>query len=251
MADFKRTIAVCSLLFFTACASHKGPAPVVVSVPPPSAPVIAGPQEGFSLAMDAYKAGDMATTILIAQQVMEQYPNNPWQKRSLFVIGRALITLDRTAEAEAVMLRVTAEYPELADYSLYFLAEHLFSRARYADAVKLYQRLTDHYPKSYWVIRSALRKAEALFAAGSYPEAAEAYGKFLKDHPRSDLRPDAGLGLGKALATDGAIAQAVTAYREVGINYPGSPADQEAQKALDDLKLCGAEIPEFTPDETY
>ncbi len=251
MTDFKRTIVVCSLLFFTACAAHKAPAPAVVAVPPPPAPVIAGPQEGFSLAMDAYKANDMATTILIAQQVMEQYPNNPWQKRSLFLSGRALIALDKTAEAEAVMLRVPAEYPELADYALYFLAEHLYSKTRYVDAVKLYQRLLDRYPRSFWVIRSALRKAQALFDAGSYPKAAETYEKFLKDYPHSDLCPDASLGLGKTLAADARIAQAVKAYREIGISYPGSPADQEAQKALDELKLCGAEVPDLTPDETY
>src|SRR3990170_3988204 len=202
MADLKRIFAICSLLFFVACSAHKGPAPAVVAGSPSPAPVIPGPQEGFSLAMDAYKVNDMATAILIAQQVMEQYPNNPWQKRSLFVMGRALIALDRTAEAEAVMHRVTTEYPDLADYSLYFLAEYLFSKARHADAVRLYQRLIDRYPKSYWVIHSALRKAEALSAAGSPPEAAEAYKIFLKDHPRSDLCPDASLGLGKALATD-------------------------------------------------
>ncbi|HLE41573.1 MAG TPA: tetratricopeptide repeat protein [Nitrospirota bacterium] len=251
MADFKRTIAVCSLLFFTACASHKGPAPVVVSVPPPSAPVIAGPQEGFSLAMDAYKVNDMATTILIAQQVMEQYPNNPWQKRSLFLTGRALIALDRTAEAETVLLRVPAEYPELADYALFFLAEHLSSKTRYEDAIKLYQQLIDHFAKSSWVIRATLRKAQVLFDAGFFPRAAEAYEKFLTDYPRSDLCPEAGLGLGKALAADTRITQAVKAYQEVNINYPGSPADQEAQKALDELKLCGADIPELTPDDMY
>ncbi len=250
MADFKRTIVICSLLFFAACAAHKAPAPPVAVVPPPL-PVIAGPQEGFLLAMDAYKLNDMATTILIAQQVMEQYPNNPWQKRSLFLTGRALIALDRTAEAEAVLLRVPAEYPELADYALFFLAEYLYSKTRYVDAAKLYQRLIDHYPKSFWVTRSALQKAQALFAAGSYPKAAEAYEKFLKDYPRSDLRPDAGLGLGKTLAADERITQAVNAYKEVSITYPGSPADQEAQKALDELKLCGAEIPELTPDEAY
>lgn len=201
--------------------------------------------------MDAYKVNDMTTTILIAQQVMEQYPNNPWQKRSLFLTGRALIALGRTAEAEAVLLRVPAEYPELADYALFFLAEHLSSKRRYEDAVKLYQRLIDHYPKSFWVTRAALRKAQALFDAGSFPRAAEAYEKFLKDYPRSDLCPEAGLGLGKALAADSRITQAVKAYQEVNINYPGSPADQEAQKALEELKLCGADIPELTPDETY
>ncbi len=250
MTDFKRTIVVCSLLFFTACAAHKAPPPPVAVVSP-SLPVIAGPQEGFLLAMDAYKANDMAKAVLIAQQVMEQYPNNPWQKRSLFLTGRALIALDRTAEAEVVLLRVPAEYPELADYALFFLAEHLNSKSRYVDAARLYQRLMDHYPKSFWAARSALQKAQVLFAAGSYLKAAEAYEKFLKDYPRSDLRPDAGLGLGKTLAADERIAQAANAYKEVSITYPGSPADIEAQKAIDELKLCGAEIPELTPDEAY
>jgi len=251
MADLKRIFAICSLLFFVACSAHKGPAPAVVAVSLSPAPVIPGPQEGFSLAMDAYKVNDMATAILVAQQVMEQYPNNPWQKRSLFLMGRALIALDRAAEAEAVMLRIPAEYPELADYALFFLAEYLSSKTRYADAAKLYQRLMDQYPKSFWVTRVALQKAQALFDAGSFSRATEAYEKFLTDYPRSDLRPDAGLGFGRALAADMRTAQAVKAYQEVSISYPGSPVDQEAQKALDELKLRGADIPELTPDATY
>ena len=145
MADFKRTIVVCSLLFFTACASHKAPAPPIVAVSP-TLPVIAGPQEGFLLAMDAYKVNDMATAILIGQQVVDQYPNNPWQKRSLFLTGRALIALDRTAEAESVLLRVTAEYPELADYALFFLG--VFAVA--------------------WALRARLRAHKLFLLAASY-----------------------------------------------------------------------------------
>ncbi len=242
------------LSFSASCAVQKTPA---VSPPPVPSPVtiepsvIAGPEEGFKLAMDAYAVADMETTIAAAQQVVEHYPGSPWSKRSLFLIGRAFIALDRPYEAAAVMLRVPNEYPELADYALYFLAEYYFSKNRYPEAIKLYQQISERYPKSLWAARSVLRRAESLLESGAYPQATEAFEKFLRDNPRSDLCPDAGLGLGKALAAEGKVDQAVRTYKDLFVRYPGSPAETDVEKALADLKANGVQVFELTADEVY
>jgi soluble lytic murein transglycosylase len=201
--------------------------------------------------MDAFRVGDMQTARLVAQQVVEQFPNNPWQKRSLFLMGRAFIALDMPFEAEAIMLRVDSEYPELADYGLYILAEYFFSKSRHADAAKLYQRLLDRHPKSLLAGRASLRKAQALFEAGDFARAAEAFEEFLDEYPRSESAAEAGVGLGRALAAQEKFDRAVRALREVCVKYPGSPADEDLRRAFVDLAGRGAEIPEPTPDELF
>lgn len=223
--------------------------------PPPgpvqTVSVISGPAEGFALAMDAYKGGDPEKARLIAMQVTDQFPNTLWQKRSLFLLGRTLIALDQTAEAETVMLRVPSEYPELGDYALYFLAEYLSTKARPADAVRLYQRLLDQYPRSFWTIRAEFRKAQALAALGAFPQAAEAYGTFLQQNPHADFAAEAGLGLANALVMTGEPDKAVRAYLDVSVRYPGAATDGDVEKGLDYLKQCGIEIPPLTADELY
>jgi soluble lytic murein transglycosylase len=146
---------------------------------------------------------------------------------------------------------VAAEYPELADYGLFFLAEYFFSKSRHADAAKLYQRLLDRYPKSLLAGRSSLRMAQALSEGGDFARAGEAFEEFLDDYPRSESAAEAGIGLGRALAAQEKFDQAVRAFREVCVKYPGSAVAQDLQRAFADLAGRGVDIPEPTPDELF
>ena len=87
-------------------------------------PLIASPEEGLSISLEAYKVGEMETAGLYAESVMERYPATPWHKRALFLQGRTFIARNMTADAEKAMLRIPTEYPDLADYALFQLAEH-------------------------------------------------------------------------------------------------------------------------------
>lgn len=210
-----------------------------------------GPEEGFALAVAAFEAGDMQTARLIAQQVADQYPNTAWQRRAMFLQGRALISLDMASEAEAVMLRTAAEYPELEDYSLYFLAEYLFLKGRYLDSAALYQRILDTNPNSFWSIRASLKKAQALLESGAYREAAELFERFIRDYPRSDFYAEAALGLAMSYAADGRLESAVKAFRHVVVKYPGTQYEEQAEKALVDILQKGGDVPPLTSAERY
>lgn len=247
------TVVICAVL--SACSMHAPDAAPLSSIPletvsfePASLP---GPEEGFGYAVAAYKVGDMDTARLIAQQVMEQFPNTVWQKRSLFLLGRAFIALDMAPEAEAVMLRTESEYPVLADYAIYLLAEYFYSKASYENAARYYQRLLERHPDSFWVIHASFKMARALLSSGAYREAAEAFEKFLRTYPRSDYSPEAGLGLGRALLAEGRLELAARAFRDVCIRYPGSPYDQEVEQALKEIASKGVEPPEPTAEERY
>jgi soluble lytic murein transglycosylase len=201
--------------------------------------------------MGAYRTGDANAAFHLSRQVAEQYPNTSWYKRSLFLTERMLIQLDRSEDAEAMMLRVQEEYPELADYAVYFLAEHHFSRLRFTRAAALYQHLTERYPGSFLVLRASFKRAQALLESFSFLPAAGAFERFLLDHPESDLAPEAGLGLARALTGAMDLAGAVRAYQDVSINYPGNSRDEEAGQALALFRESGIDVPELSVDALY
>ena len=223
----------------------------VAPQPKKQLPLIASPEEGFSIALEAYKVGETETAGLYAESVMERYPATPWHKRSLFLLGRTFIARSMTADAEKVMLRIPIEYPDLADYALFHLAEHYSSGKRYADAVGLYQRLISNYQSSSLLARASLRKAQALHDAGLFRDAATAYELTLNDFPRSEQAPEAGLGIGRALADAGDLPGSVRAFLDVRVRYPGNGNDAEVEKALAALAVRGAQVPKLTADEHY
>lgn len=227
------------------------PAATIPSQPKKPLPLIASPEEGFGIALDAYKVGEMEAAGLYAESVMERYPATPWYKRSLFLLGRTFIARDMTADAEKAMLRIPTEYPDLADYALFQLAEHYHAGKKYTDAVGLYQRLSSNYQSSSLVARASLKKAQALSDAGLFRDAATAFERALHDFPRSELSPEAGLGLGRALADADDLPGAVRAFLDVRVRYPGNGNDVEVEKALAALSVRGAQVPKLTADEQY
>ncbi len=254
----KKIILAYTLLTLTACAAGPvaPPSSAVVGTPSSASQSfqvtpIHDPDQGLKVALDAYKAGEWNAALGVAQEVMTRYPGTAWHKRSLFLAEQAFIKLDRAAEADAAMNRVEAEYPVLADYALFILAEYHYSKARFAQAAALYEKLGKRYPRSSLAIRAAYRRAQALFESNAYVPAAEAFDKFLQDNPRSEFCADAGLGLGRALTAWGEPARAVRAYREVLVKCPGTPADPDVEKALAAFRANGIEVPELTPEELY
>lgn len=208
-------------------------------------------ERGLKSALDASRAGNYDAAFRFSRRVAEQYPGTVWYKRSLFVSEQALIQLDRASEADVAMLRVCEEYPELADYAVYLLADYHFSKARYSRAVALYQVVMEKYPRSSVVVQAAYRRGLALHASSSYLPAIEAFEKFLEDYPRSELAPNAGIGLARALIAEAQLERAVLAYRDVWTRYAGTDADQEAEQALRDLKASGVSVADFTAAELY
>jgi soluble lytic murein transglycosylase len=225
-------------------------AATAMSVPPKKQlPDMPSAEEGFILAREAFKVRDWSTSALFAESVMERYPATVWYNRSLFLLGRTFISGGMTAEARSALLRIPAEYPDLADYALFTLAEHHYEKKQYGDAIGLYQRLTGGYPASTLAPRAYLRMAQALSDAGSFRQAAAVYEKTLRDYSRTDQAIEAAIGLGRAYAAAGDLPAAVRAYRDASINYPASDRDEEIGKAIAALKERGAIIPGFTADE--
>jgi len=258
IALLKQIVLLIVPLLLTACAAHVQPARVIDSfpsslpmTPPPNITFATGAEEGFDLALAAYRAGDWETSLLLSRQVLDVFPDTSWYKRALFLMERSLIQLDRTEEARAAMLRVQAEYPEMADYALYAFAEYLFADARYTEAAAVYQQVAERYPASSLVVRSTFRQGQALLEFYAYPQAMDVFAQFLIDNPGSELAPEAGLALGRALTAEADLAQAVRTYQDLWIRYPGSATDPAVEKVLNDLRGGGVDVPALSPAELY
>ena len=254
----EKTILVFVLISFMSCAAGKTPSPnaVMVALPGPVSPGSGSmpfydPGQGLKSALEAYKAGNWGMALSLAWQVRERYPDTPWYKRSLFLTEQALIQMDRDSEADAAMLRVQDEYPVMADYALFILAEYHYSNKRFSQAAVLYQQMLERYPRSPLAIRAAYRSAQALLESNAYAPAAGAFEKFLQDNPRSEFCADAGIGLGKALTADSEPARAFRAYRDVQVKCPGTPAEPDVERALSGFRSNGVEVPELAPEELY
>lgn len=268
-SDFKAhatvPVIIAAFLFNLAgCATPQPPSIAAAPIVPSSAPtvtvssqsknplpLVASPEEDFRAALAAYTAGEMEAAALSAESVMERYPATPWHKRSLFLLGRIFIARGMTADAEKAMLRIPTEYPDLADYALFSLAEHYYSGKRYTDAVGLYRRLINNYQSSSLAARASLRTAQALYDAGLFRDAATAYERTLSDFPRSEQAPEAGLGLGRARAEAGDLPGSVRAFLDVRVRHPGNGNDAEVEKALAALAVRGAQVPKLTAEEHY
>jgi soluble lytic murein transglycosylase len=252
MNYLKNIVSISALLIISACAGGKIHPPSVSDALSSRLTVTVTDAElGFKAARDAYKAGNAENTLFIARRIIELYPDTPWYKRSLFLTEQALIQLDRTSEADAAMLRVQAEYQELADFAVFLRAEYHFAHARYSEAAALYGQVVELYPRSSLIARAAFKRAQALLESFAYPEAAEAYDRFLQDYPRSEFAPAAGLGLGRALTAEADLGRAVRAYQDVWVKYPGNPNDQAVEQALNLLRAGGVKIPELASAELY
>ena len=116
------------LLILSACVGEKTLPPVVPDAQSLRSEGTGNPdtdaEQGFKAARAAFRAGNAENTLVIARRTLDLYPNTPWYKRTLFLTEQALIQLDRSSEAAEAMLRVQAEYPELADYAVFLMADY-------------------------------------------------------------------------------------------------------------------------------
>src|SRR3972149_5175702 len=93
-------------------------------------------------------------------------------KRAVFLGAYRLLEEERKPEqALALFSQALETYPELEDYSLYFLGRALKKLGRREEAVDRFERLVRRHPDSVWVPRAALEAPRILLASKSWDRA--------------------------------------------------------------------------------
>jgi outer membrane protein assembly factor BamD len=129
--------------------------------------------------------------------------------------------------------------------TLWARAQHAVRRGKWADALKLLDRvLLEFTPGDSRATQAHLFEGEAQFALGSHLQAAREFRKVSDDTPNDPLAPEALLRVGDVYADlwrrpelDPSYGQtSLATYQELLNRYPGTTSAKRAQERIDDLQ---------------
>jgi soluble lytic murein transglycosylase len=146
--------------------------------------------------------------------------------------------------------RVRDSYPELRDYTLWYLAEGLRRLDRLSAARMAYQWLVETFPDSVHRSEALFQAAETSARLGDLRRAAELYTRYQQEQPEGVHRSEASIGLGTVQRDLGNPAAALREWRYVWVEHPEEPA---AAKVPDLEKTLPAPFvaPAVAPEELY
>ncbi len=121
---------------------------------------------------------------------------------------------------------------EQADFDA---AMDTLSEGAFEDAAELFDRFTKTYPGGPLSGQAQYHRGEALEALGRTSDAARAYLTSFSGAPDGRRAPDALYKLGTSLGTLGQVQEACLTLAEVGIRFPGNPAQAKADAARQGL----------------
>lgn len=105
----------------------------------------------------------------------------------------------------------------------------------YATAVTLFVAFGETYPGSPLSTQAHFLRGEALEGLGQMRDAARAYLDAFNIDPAGPLAPDALFRLGRSIAAFGQLGDACLTLAEVGVRFPGAPAETEARITMQSL----------------
>lgn len=194
--------------------------------------------------------GDPGVTIYNLQRLISTFPKTQAARRSLFLMGKIARELKRP-EAIGYLSLALAEYPELADYALFYLAEEAMAFRNYKSAARFYRQVYEGYPESYWRSKALYGEAEAYYRDLNYGKTQEKLEAYLREYPDDDQVPAALMRLGDCYTYMGNTLKAAEAYRRVWIMYPSSNIAEEAKTRFDFLRLTDPSIPDINLQDRY
>jgi soluble lytic murein transglycosylase len=167
--------------------------------------------------------------------------DTPAEKRAAF--SRAYESYRRGDLAEALPLfqQLVADYPELADYDIYY-AGVINQRLGHDDrAEAAFGRLLRDYPDSVQAPAAALALGQLLIAAGRVDQGRLALRPAL-DAPDSSVADAAHLAMGEADERSGDIASAYAQYMQLRHDAPTSAAAHTAKQHVLELRTAHPEL---------
>ena len=105
----------------------------------------------------------------------------------------------------------------------------------FEDAAAMFARFTETYPGGPLAGQAHYHRGEALEALGEVSDAARAYLTSFSGAPDGARAPDALYKLGTSLGALGQVQEACVTLAEVGVRFPGSPAQADAEVARQGL----------------
>jgi soluble lytic murein transglycosylase len=173
-----------------------------------------------------------------------------WQQRLPFLLALAYFQSGDYGKATLHFERVRDSYPELRDYTLWYLGEGLRRLNRLSSARMAYQWLVDTFPDSVHHSEALFQAAETNARLGDLRRAAELYKRYQHEQPEGTHRSQASIGLGTVQRDLGNPAAALREWRYVWVEHP---EDSAAAKVPDLEKTLPSSfvVPAVAPEELY
>lgn len=121
---------------------------------------------------------------------------------------------------------------ESADFTAAMVA---LEARRFVEAAARFAQFREDFPGSPFEQEALLGRGQALEGAGDIREAARSYLSAYSGYPDGRLAGTALVALGRALGKLGKVPEGCVTLFEVGARYPDTPAQAEAEIALQDM----------------
>jgi len=173
-----------------------------------------------------------------------------WQRRLPFLLGYASHRAGDYGKATLHFERAREIYPDLQDYTLWYLGEGLFRLERFEPARVAYQWLLDAFPDSLHRAEALFRLAETLARLGDPRRAAGLYAQYRQEYRQGPRRGEVAIRFGLMQRDMGEPAAALREWRELWIESPEDPAAAEVP-ALERTLPPAFVIPPVSADDLY
>jgi soluble lytic murein transglycosylase len=147
-----------------------------------------------------------------------------WRQRLPFLLAFAYFQSGDYGKATLHFEAARESYPELRDYTLWYLGEGLLRLDRLAPARTVYQWLLDGFPDSVHHAEALFRMAEASARLGDLQRAADLYSRYQRAYPDGARRGEVFIRLGVVQRDLGNPASALREWRSLWLEHPDDPA---------------------------
>ena len=170
------------------------------------------------------------------------------KQRGIFLQAYKFFQAKNQEGAFLFFTRALEVYPQLEDYSLYYLGLLLQKQGKPREALVYFQRLIDSHPESVWLPEAATEASKIFLAEGNWQEALR-YGQLARSSPRT--MAEATLLVAHARRTQGESTLAYPLYQEVRKRMPASAPGEEAKAWVYDLRSTHPDLFGLTTEEDF
>jgi soluble lytic murein transglycosylase len=173
-----------------------------------------------------------------------------WQQRLPFLLGYAFFQAGDYGKATLYFERARESYPELPDYTLWYLGEGLLRLERFQPARTAYRWLLDAFPDSVHRPEALFRAAEANARLGDLQRAADLYTQYQREYRDGTHRGEVAIRLGIVQRDIGNPAAALREWRDLWIEYPENAAAAQVPE-LEKTLAPTFVAPPIAPEDLY
>ncbi len=190
----------------------------------------------YTVAEKVYMSGDCNKAIQLLKDYIQQYPNGMYKENANYYTAECLFRNKEYDEAHNYYLAVTNFNNNLfTEPSLLRVANYLYQKQRYPEAIPYYARLLDvaQYPQNIFAAKTGLMRCH--FQTGKYNEATRYATDILKDGKLSDeLYREAHYIIGKSAYIENKLDMALDEFLLIARNCK-SKEEAEAKYYIIDI----------------